>query len=1225
MIQDLVEIVLAYFQYLSSILDTPGVAYPYPWLSVRPFLGFIELSAPVISNILAFAADSRLYFMFISLIVPLILVFAGLLALNPKKVVLWYFLLLASLIALLTGVLATVIAETIGIDIEFTTSLFLMGGGGGVFVICILSALINKFLLSDEIQEELSSSLSLKERFELDTRDFQCGSFLQGLLQSALFSAVGIAIFFFVNFLIQFSTFVFQSAITAIAAVLIIIGVMLFLWNLLQVTQRGRRLRWHAGEFMEANFMKLLLLLTSILYIPIGSSTVAIFNCNPFTCPAGRRMAIQGTLVSYNQTEIGAYSTASVAVAQSTLYAPFCVNCNLYNASSQLCSASWRTQVCGLSNELRLETDPIVSCERMQQFFWPAGGVAMVILLGVPFMFARLIQQSTTMLYNDFPVHRTITEFEEIWERKVVDSSAVTKFLFQSFEFKYRYWRLAQILQKIAIVVTSTYIVKVPSFTSASFSLICGAAVHSLMSIALFITEPFIRLYDDGTSTALGLCLVTACAVALMIIYGVVPPNEVMIALIAIYIVIPVALFFVGVGLELRSSERSQSDRDDERRQRVVDAMERISDAEMRTQLLEMKVKREEKTKQHQKHDAIMGRQGEGGEGDGTPDEDQPAEQPSERPMTTTRLALSSRGGPGTRQGGRTEIPMVAGSPRNPLRGGGNGGGQTGSVGTKVGSSSSAIAIVDEDPFANQRGGTATGLRRKETFGGLNMQSGGGSGNSGGGGADPAAERGAKPPVLTKGNASPKSKKKTKKDPAGSASSTTDPDVVFGGSFRGGASPLNPFSPNNSSRRQLSSVNLGGSMRDASSVSNDTGITGGGGGGSNGDVLATSTDSLGRKQHTADVFDLDHAPPVVASPRSMSQRKPRRTTTDEDKEDEDEDAFAGAPDPKDILDSDSDHGDDGIQPDDETEAFKKAIAERRERLLQHVLKAEETLKAREASSVVQDEDDPLTRSGRRRSSVASLSLRRRSSAAAVLTDGGPPTGSTDSAPSSDGSGSTSVTTTVVGPTDAALSEEEKEVLQLAEETLLYVTMQIEEEEAFLKEEQANVDNKINSNARTMLNRSLMLAGFFCFVALGLSILGLLAGQQSVVGHSIGGSKTISEQLSGQLSFEAFSKKCCCVAQNNSWDAANLNIVVESWFCEKGRTVERVRELWLDPYVANATATYELSRRRVNGFAIRPLCGMTFVSGCSVEVSRKNEAELKCDANITATADEMRLW
>jgi hypothetical protein len=360
MIQDLLEIVLAYFQYLASILQTKGVRFTWSWLETGQGMSFVRLDEAFFTdNIPDLVYDARIFFVIISIILPLLLIFLGLLTFNEPNVVVWYFLLLTSVFTLVSGVCAAVISQTVDLNISFTVAQGLMYGGAAGVLLCSVAYLcrrlnrteadewlegavnedaltarrklkdleasrkerelrlrerraelasrsVSRFdvanratlaiTIDDEAQqkdkedEELKRQaaavvlLTKKDIFRMQTQHLRLPPFIQGLIFGIVVLAGGIVLVLG-SIIVEFNTGPVGPFIFAIGVTLIVIGVLVLAWTLPSLARSGREAKWHISSFLQENGMRLLLLLIMVLYIPIGSSSIIIFNCNQFDCP----------------------------------------------------------------------------------------------------------------------------------------------------------------------------------------------------------------------------------------------------------------------------------------------------------------------------------------------------------------------------------------------------------------------------------------------------------------------------------------------------------------------------------------------------------------------------------------------------------------------------------------------------------------------------------------------------------------------------------------------------------------------------------------------------------------------------------------------------------------------------------------------------------------------------------------------------------------------------
>eukprot|EP00672_Neobodo_designis_P019620 CAMPEP_0174843636 /NCGR_PEP_ID=MMETSP1114-20130205/10642_1 /TAXON_ID=312471 /ORGANISM="Neobodo designis, Strain CCAP 1951/1" /LENGTH=1331 /DNA_ID=CAMNT_0016077861 /DNA_START=318 /DNA_END=4313 /DNA_ORIENTATION=+ len=1331
MIQDLLEIVVAYYQYLASILQTKGVGYTLPWVRTGESMSFVSLDEAFFSAYIPnVTADARVFFIIVSIIIPLILVFLGLLTLNPPSVVVWYFVLLASVFTLLAGVLAAIISQTVGLNISFLAAQVLMYVGVGGLVLCFVAFLCNRMSRDEELEEmegavneealearrllneklalrrtreerearlrekrveagmsaivpvsgpkqaqedkeiaELERkaasvvNLSKKEVFRLQTKSMEVGAFVQGLLFGLVLLAVG-AILIIGSEVVGIDAGALGTFAFIIGVTFVLIAVLVIAWTLPSVSRGGRESKWHASQFLQENGMRLLILLMMILYIPIGSSSIVIFNCNDFTCPEGYRLIDQGTAVLYNTTNREGRSNGPN---------PYCYPCNPVpnpDAPTRVFDTA-----CDFRTDSRLESAPEIRCATMQQFFWPAAGLAFVYILGVPILYLRLIAHSTAVLKDDFPVDPKLDDWEQIWEAKVVTSSNVVKFLYQPFEYKYRFWRLAQLMQKLGVVITGAYVFNTGSEDVSSSTISLGSAllIHVTMSIALFITEPFIRLYDDGVATALHACLVSCCVIALCILYDQVPPDEFNIAILSVYLLVPLVLFVVGVHLELRWAREAEEQAEAEQRQRVVEHLEKMDAKQMRAAIeaRRAKVAAQKAAEAGGAENPLKGAtkrvdsdsDAEGPHEDGgapiVVEADASAEHQTAaaRPMT----ALNDDGDDGMHRSGYGAVRSIGTArtaARHLNRGRGAGGGDAHAAPSFLNARGRGGA---KSPSARSPGHSSHGSRT-------------GSGNGTPRGAPPksglvgpgfATESTATVDDGTAEIASPRinsSRFSMRKPPRGGGAGVgmgdsgrgrpPAMDATFGGSTSGA------FAGSPSAAMQASTgspVDLNGSLRRQNTMASS--------GGSASPRTVHGSMRVGRTKRSdeEDPFQVALAASRKAleddqakSQRRESLKQQRRRSSDEQlgQSQRRESTHGGAPDlnrrasaapslairrkssavgvgddngfgasasltdaqlQRELQHSSDESDDPGVEVDAEEEA---RLAEKRAELMAKVLKAEAARKRRRE----------LIRSGKLTEEDAELA--RNTRIAAVLGRDG----EGDLTSPQEGDDNPLNMTMRTGKFDAAgiaqaqldgseiVDENDAVDLELAEQALEVVEEQILDETKEMRDKQGDVDLAMNITAKRTVNRFLMAGGFIGFAALGCSLLGMLAANDDAK-LSTAADTSIQHQIGGYLTWGFFTDNCVCMPVRNDRarlglsDTEGLDVIdVEVWVCANGARVERVRS------VVNGTGT-------TTGTPVRGICANRFGLGCSVLTTRDEKVELQCPSNTTAVVPGpvLALW
>ena len=298
-----------------------------------------------------------------------------------------------------------------------------------------------------------------------------------------------------------------REVIFGFGIVFFVVAAIAAVWLALGLTYKGRVLQFKIGVFARDNFVSILLLLISVLYIPSVTNVIVIFNCQSVTCPPGRRLRDARSSLLYSADS------------------PFatCEPCAVTSApEGQLCPAALASSLCSHSSyDTRLKTDAAVSCDEIQTYFWPAAGIVFVyFVVSVPLLNLLLTRLSTALISSEFPVDARQVEgysAEEIYREKVDLSDNVAKFIYDPFQRRYKQWRLLLVLQKLAIVVVSVFSFGAasPHMRSEALGLLLSLVIHAAVLAVNTAARPYIRKVENIFAIATQLSLCAACAIGL--------------------------------------------------------------------------------------------------------------------------------------------------------------------------------------------------------------------------------------------------------------------------------------------------------------------------------------------------------------------------------------------------------------------------------------------------------------------------------------------------------------------------------------------------------------------------------------------------------------------------------------------------------------------------------------------------------------------------------------
>ena len=563
MLLDLLEMFVAYYQYLYLILVIPKITYPASWQSTGVAFSVIALGKEIFQSEIDFVSEFRIYFTLTSVMLPLFIIFIGLFALNSKRTVIWFFILLIGLLLGATGAAALAITAAFGTSISSDAAINLLIVGSCILVFCITTFLIQRF--TSCCSEEQVEYNSVDEAMAKETETWTVTDQIEGFGVFALFMFFGLV---FVQAippasigfdLIGLNDGPILSVLFPVGIVVIVVSILVVIWTVAGWWLKGRQIRWRASHWLTKHAMFVLLVLMSLLYIPITGSSILMFNCNTIHCGDNQRIVDEATNIFPTDFDSG----------------DACLGCSV--AYNQTCPAHVVSDACSNTVDQRLESSLDTPCSRIQSYYWPAASLCMVsFVIGLPALFYWIIRQSCEYV-EMIAVDPALEIPDDIWASKVSKTQNVAVFLFQPMEFKYRYWRLIETARRIIVVVVSTYVFRT-SFGSAYIALYVSLAAHIVLGVLSVITNPFIDEYEDKMGYATSFFLVAFLAFAIAIVHGGVIPDEAMTTVLALVIAIPAIFLIIGVVLvyrrwrDLREAKKSNEQNEYDQIKDEIDA-----------------------------------------------------------------------------------------------------------------------------------------------------------------------------------------------------------------------------------------------------------------------------------------------------------------------------------------------------------------------------------------------------------------------------------------------------------------------------------------------------------------------------------------------------------------------------------------------------------------------------------------------------------------------------
>eukprot|EP00672_Neobodo_designis_P027945 CAMPEP_0174832170 /NCGR_PEP_ID=MMETSP1114-20130205/3529_1 /TAXON_ID=312471 /ORGANISM="Neobodo designis, Strain CCAP 1951/1" /LENGTH=889 /DNA_ID=CAMNT_0016066025 /DNA_START=109 /DNA_END=2776 /DNA_ORIENTATION=+ len=579
MIGVVLELSLTFLQFLSALASIPDIDLPDAWASPLYYVKVVNLDLPIFREIFPSLNDFRVYFTVVCVIVPLGLVFFGLFFLNTVGVLLWYLLLLTGFCLAVAGILTKNLRTTLQLEVEDSTADTMITVGLALFIGCGIFAVAyggwQKKRQAEKEAEEAAAreeetakvgggedglepnASAAVERTEVEnvmvseTRDFPILATIQRTVMLLFFVAVGLL------FLQIFRAFTigdgFDSVQLGLGITFLVLAAFTLGWTIMGCFRGGRQLQWKFFHAMEQQFMRLLLITMSMLYIPVGAGLFVLFNCNTQSCDANQQFIRENSWLPHN-------NTPDIRTGRTDI----CIPCNA--PAPQRCGAA---QVCTSESQRRLEVDQFIDCDDLVIFNYAAIIIIVMYMVGVPVMFGRLVNLVTGLVLEDFPVKvpKDVDEenVEAMWELKVAQSNNTARFLYQPFVPVFRYTRLYQLLQKLLVVFTAVFVIRAGSVNPIWFALIAGLVIHVISFIWLAARRPFIHTFENGIALLMEFALTGSmvCAVMLLMDYDV--PHTALVVIIILNGTLPILAIIIAIVLEWsRRKSKEEQEREEQ-------------------------------------------------------------------------------------------------------------------------------------------------------------------------------------------------------------------------------------------------------------------------------------------------------------------------------------------------------------------------------------------------------------------------------------------------------------------------------------------------------------------------------------------------------------------------------------------------------------------------------------------------------------------------------------
>ena len=507
---------ISYIQNL-SILNSFNLHISDAYDEVMKFISITTLNFDISSTWLPVRNDWRTQETLITTGVPLIIVVCVLLFYQPALNVIWYLLLLSSLtltagaaVVMVQKDFQAIASELLSINVVH----YLLATGITVLVLCVIIALVVTVRKRRQKQGKATKRRLTRVTIALkrDTENVAWPSYLikMGVLLAVLVLGLFVSrIFYSADTASSSSLGGLAQALGYSAFIAASVGI---LCMLLWLVPAVRRFWWRFTKLVNKHFLRLLLVVVHIMYLPVMQNTLQVFNCVEVTCAAGTRFPDDVPIYT---------SEVAVQCSPCTFYPN---NATMAPLDSSHCSVAMQTALCPAETRLVLANNYSIQCTKIWYFFWPSSLIMLFAFgFGVPWLFWKLIKNTFEKL-KFFPVTNAPDDEEAKWQMVLLHSDCCTRSFYEQYERPWRYWRLFDLMQKFMIVCITLF------FTSPDVSLLglmYVTGVHIMTCIVLVRFRPYVNNLEDSMMILLSFVMSLSYVVSVTIAADVlVPQNE---------------------------------------------------------------------------------------------------------------------------------------------------------------------------------------------------------------------------------------------------------------------------------------------------------------------------------------------------------------------------------------------------------------------------------------------------------------------------------------------------------------------------------------------------------------------------------------------------------------------------------------------------------------------------------------------------------------------------
>lgn len=504
------EIMLNHLQSLTLIADL-DLDFPIEFEANMSWLDSFALDIDALGSWGFPILEVRWQFTLYACVGPLILTFLMLLFFNSGYVVAWYFGLLMSIA--MTGASITLYLMPRNSDKYFGNqafpTLYMTYAGAAGLILCAMVFFINwsvsKAKMGIQVRSNLQKNKKMHDRDETYRRRWGIIQTLKNTIIASAFIFAALQLSQNMNPLglsypdpgTQPAAYMSLGGIACLS-----VGGIVALRMLFSCCEKGRYYMHVVHGMWIKYFVTFVLVVLSAIYIPVLVVMLEVLACEEVTCEEGTRFANKLSLMEQlNQAD------SSLNFASSCL-----TNCCIPCVFEGTCAIA--DKLCPMVTDNRVHKDHSLSCPaNIHPYFLPAACMMWIsFTIGIPYLYWTIVHQHTGMLDK---VKTQGDDDEERWARNMACSENSAKALYEVYSKKWRYYKLAQLIQKLCLSC-----ITILFWSMSTMGAYITGGVHLLFFALSLYSMPYILTSNDLMATCAVFTDAATTGMAITVIYA---------------------------------------------------------------------------------------------------------------------------------------------------------------------------------------------------------------------------------------------------------------------------------------------------------------------------------------------------------------------------------------------------------------------------------------------------------------------------------------------------------------------------------------------------------------------------------------------------------------------------------------------------------------------------------------------------------------------------------